>query len=968
VSTHHVFRPREFADDVQFGYIDRAASGPRQHNPQLVLNHGGSTVEHTLLEELNRSSRFTFSVAFVTPGAIAQLKQHLLEFDGTGRVITSDFLGFNQPQAFAELLKLSEHTEIDVRRHTARGFHPKGYIFEQDQCVTAVIGSSNLTSQALSTNHEWNLRVSAADDSDLANQLGVLLDEEVESSEPLTEEWVEKYASTYLAPARRTPVPVEIDDSNSSTEPTIVPNAMQQDALLEIDLARAEGAPRAVIISATGTGKTMLSALDVRNVNPDRLLFIAHREQILDRTIKEYRRVFDLPESDFGKLTGGAKQSDRRFVFATVQTLAQDDVLASIASDAFDYVIIDEAHRAGAETYRRIIDHLTPNFLLGMTATPERTDGFNVFELFNYVVPYEIRLNHALEAEMLSPFHYYGITDVVYDDGTTTSVDTDLARLITAERIDHLIGALDKYGQAGVAPRGLIFCSRKDEAAALSEALNQRSLRGAQLRTVALTGEDSIAERQRRVAELESGKLDYILTVDIFNEGVDIPTVNQVVMLRQTQSAIVFVQQLGRGLRLADGKDHLVVIDMIGNYANNFLIPIALFGDETLNRESLRERMNETFEGGTLPGLSSVSFDELSRERVLESITKNKLDSMTNLRLALVAMQHRTGGIPKLWDFYRFESVDPVLLATKKEHYPGLVQSLLREEHKLTEKASRALSLLSNEAFATKRLHETVLLELLVGRDEVSIDEVCDAFASYGLGRSELDVRTSVDSLALRGFSQADEKRYRVGIAEQTDRIVRLTQEFRTELESSTSLAENVDDLIRTGRALNASRYSMSRRFTPGMQYARRDATRMVGWPLSATSTVYGYKTDPELGVCTIFVTLHKASDVDASTAYEDALLDRSTMRWFSKSNRTIESRDVKPIVAGDVELHVFVQKDDSEGPGHYYLGRAIAEDAIETAMRGNAGEALPVVEMTLRFDEPISQGLFDYFRPDSLA
>ena len=180
------------------------------------------------------------------------------------------------------------------------------------------------------------------------------------------------------------------------------------------------------------------------------------------------------------------------------------------------------------------------------------------------------------------------------------------------------------------------------------------------------------------MVELEAGELDYILTVDIFNEGVDIPSVNQVVMLRQTQSAIVFVQQLGRGLRLADGKDYLVVIDFIGNYANNFLIPIALFGDESLNRESLRERLNETVDGGTLPGLSSVSFDEVSRERILKSIVSTKLDSMANLKTAVLAMQNRVGGVPTLWDFYRFESVDPVLLATKQENYPALVQSLLQ--------------------------------------------------------------------------------------------------------------------------------------------------------------------------------------------------------------------------------------------------------------------------------------------------
>ncbi len=954
-----------FGLDIQFGYVGAEVEGPRHYNPRLVLNQDGSTVEHALLEELDRCRSFTFSVAFISPGAIAQLKQHLVDFKGQGRIVTSDFLGFNQPQAFAELLNLQEHTGIDVRRHTATGFHPKGYIFERGRSTTAIIGSSNLTSSALSRNHEWNLKVSAASGSDLGSQLKALVEAQIAASEPLTQEWIDEYAATYVAPPRRgqrTPAA-----GAETLGPGVTPNEMQQDALLALDLARANGAKRAVIISATGTGKTILSALDVRAVNPSRLLFVVHREQILDRTIQEYRRVLGGPTTDYGKLTGSLKQSDRRYVFATIQTLSQRSMLSTIAPEAFDYVIIDEAHRAGADTYLRVLEHLKSAFLLGMTATPERTDGFNVFELFHYVVPYEIRLNHALEAGMLAPFHYYGVADVTYEDGSTTTEDTELGVLITPERVEHLLRALELYGQAGVAPRGLIFCSRKEEAKALSAALNERNLRGRQLRTVALTGDDPVELRERRVVELEAGQLDYILTVDIFNEGVDIPAVNQVIMLRHTQSAIVFVQQLGRGLRLAAGKEYLVVVDFIGNYASNFLIPIALFGDESLNRESLRERLNETVDGGALPGLSSVSFDEISRERVLNSIVTTKLDSMSNLRTALLAMRNRVGGVPALWDFYRFESVNPVLLATKKEHYPALVQSLLRVDSGMSEVANRALALLSHEVLAAKRLHECILLGLLLSGEPVTLQQVAEVLAGHGLPSDQLHVSTAIDTLALRGYAQSEENRYQAGIAVQSEDAVQLSASMVNELASSSSLTMAVQDILKTGMALNRQQYLPAVPFTPGMQYSRRDAARIVGWPRRTASTIYGYKTDEELGVCTIFVTLHKAADVDASTAYEDALLDRSTMCWFSKNNRNLSSRDVKPIVDGRVALHVFVQKDDAEGSDHYYLGRATAIDAEETTMRNASGQALPVVSMTLKFAEPIKQGLFDYFQPAAL-
>lgn len=953
--------PNQFRKDIEFGYINGDASGLGLYSPKLVLNQDGRTVEHSIVEELVRCRSFTFSVAFISAGAIAQLKQHFRDFAGFGRIITSDYLAFNQPRAFEELLNLKEQFGIEVRRHEARSFHPKGYVFEQQNCITAIIGSSNLTSSALSQNHEWNIKVSAAMGSDLARQMNDLINEQVSSSIPLTHEWVDHYSSIYRPLLPRLPhSDIQLEPLTPAT--LIQPNQMQGDALLALDFVRAEGAERAVIISATGTGKTMLSALEVRAVNPSRLLFIAHREQILDRTIVEFQKVLGGNSSDYGKLSGTSKQIESRYVFATIQSLSKKDLLENIAPTLFDYIIIDEAHRSGAESYNRVIEHFKPKFLLGMTATPERTDGFNVFELFHYNVPYEIRLHQALAEGMLSPFHYYGISDLTYTDGSTTSNASELGRLTSIERVNHLISAIEIYGQSGVDPRGLIFCSRIQEAKSLSLALNEQKLRGKQLRTVALSGENSVEERERFVSKLESGNLDYILTVDIFNEGVDIPSVNQVIMLRQTQSAIVFVQQLGRGLRLSSGKEYLVVIDFIGNYNNNFLIPIALFGDESLNRESLRERLNETVEGGALPGLSSVSFDEISRERILNSITQNNLDSMANLKVAFLSLQNRLGGMPKLWDFYRFKSVDPILLATKQDHFPALIQSLLRVDPELSEESSRALNLLSHEVMAAKRLHEFYLLELLLETGSVRISDLKELFEAEGLLAGEVQINGVIDTLLLRGYPRADINRYRTGIIELVNETIRLTQAFKFALEENPSLRVAIKDLIKTGKAVTRDRYGSKTLFTPGMQYSRRDAARIVGWPRATASTIYGYKSDVESGLCTVFVTLEKSSEIGASTAYQDELLDPSTLRWYSKSRRSLASKDVAGIISGQVKIFVFVKKDDALGSDHYYLGRATTHNAEETTMAGTNGEPLLVVTMLLKFDDPIQQGLFDYF------
>ena len=322
-----------------------------------------------------------------------------------------------------------------------------------------------------------------------------------------------------------------------------------------------------------------------------------------------------------------------------------------------------------------------------------------------------------------------------------------------------------------VAPRGLIFCARKNEARALSTALNSRELQGTPLRTIALTGDDSVEFREQSVARLEAGELDYILTVDVFNEGVDIPTINQVVMLRQTQSAIVFVQQLGRGLRKAAGKDYLVVIDFIGNYANNYLIPIALFGDESLNKESLRKNLIAAEESGVLPGLSSVRFDRVAQERVLQAISSAKLDSMVMLKAAVKAIQERVGGTPALWDFLRFESVDPVLLATKSENYPTLAAKAPRRIRLGSARARTACLGSCRTKFSPRRRpHEFRLVRLLLEHDALSIQqEIASHSQPLEFRPSRVTIQGAIETLTLENHAEVDLKRYGAGVAERDE-------------------------------------------------------------------------------------------------------------------------------------------------------------------------------------------------------
>ncbi|WP_029089357.1 DUF3427 domain-containing protein [Brevibacterium album] len=963
----------QLRSDTAFGFLDRELASSQVYHPLLVSNRGTNTMVKAIRTELRRSRSFTFSVAFVSPSAVAMLKQAFLDFPGRGTIITSTYLGFNSPAAFWELLNLP-NVDVYVHEGSRHGFHSKGYLFAQEGPTTAIVGSSNLTDNALVRNHEWNLRFSALPGGDVVEQLRAEVDEQLAHSVPLTPEWIEQYAAQWTPPEER---PLAVDPLHPVER--IQPNAMQREALAEIEAVRAAGEERALVVSATGTGKTILAALDVRAFNPERMLFIVHREQILDRAIEEFQKVLEAPRSDFGKFVGSEKQLDRRYVFATDRSLANPEVLAQIAPDAFDYVLVDEVHRAGAAGYRRILEHLQPTFLLGVTATPERTDDFNVYELFDFNVPYEIRLQKALDEDMLAPFHYYGVTDFERE-GEVIDDFAQLGTLVDPDRIEHIIKALEAYGHAGAPVRGLMFCSGKKEAQELSQLLNQRDVRGKRLRTTSLTGEDPVSVREATVTRLENGELDYIVTVDVFNEGIDIPSVNQVVMLRQTESSIIFTQQLGRGLRKAAGKDHLVVIDFIGNYTNNYLIPIALFGNNSLNKDSVRRDLIEAQEAGAIAGLSSVNFDRVSQERIFESLATAKLDSLKAIKETYRQLQNRLGQAPKLYDFARFDLADPVVVATAgaDRNYWSLVKKFKGTEREPSPEQAAALRFLSSQILDGKRPHELLLfrelLEQLEGwRDGAGLDgevggracvsdaELVDLLVEQGVSAGEDVLRSLRAIFGLTFFTDTERPKYGRPVLDVSDGAFALSLEFAEHMRGDTDFAGHVWDVVETGLYLARHRYVWSEDLEVGKRYSRKDVCRLLNWKSDQKGTIYGYKVDLDTQTCPIFITYHKHDEVSASTAYEDEFLNESQVRWFTRSKRTLQSAEVKAIVENQVPLHLFAKKDDAEGTDFYYLGQATSSDPVQTKMRGEGGRELDVVTMTLSLRSAAEDALYQY-------
>lgn len=392
-------------------------------------------------------------------------------------------------------------------------------------------------------------------------------------------------------------------------------------------------------MTRAGTGKTYASAFALKNEKPKKALFIVHREIIAKQAIKSYQKVFGNTKK-LALLSGSSKEYEADILFATMSMMAKQETLNRYKPGEFEWICIDEVHRAGSDSYQRIMSYFQPKFWLGMTASPERTDGFDIFNLFDHNIAYEIRLQQALKEDMLCPFHYFGITDIEIN-GEIMNDKTGLRNfsyLISDKRVEYILQQANYYGYSGERVKGLVFCSSKKEAQELSKKFNARGYY-----TAALAGDASekhreacidlltkeVSEEEIQIHEKaiknkvsceleEMPYLDYIFTIDIFNEGVDIPEINQVLMLRPTESPIVFVQQLGRGLRKADDKEYVVIIDFIGNYMNNYMIPIALSGDRSYNKDSIRRYVSE----GTriIPGASTIHFDEISRTRIFQSI------------------------------------------------------------------------------------------------------------------------------------------------------------------------------------------------------------------------------------------------------------------------------------------------------------------------------------------------------------
>ncbi|MDF2648144.1 MAG: hypothetical protein K0Q73_3949 [Paenibacillus sp.] len=645
-------------------------------HPLLLTNSNTDPVHlfKALKYELMTADQAFFMVSFIRWSGLQLLIRAIDDFrreDASKKIkiLTSTYLKITEPKALRRLLELP-NVETKVFESGNVSFHTKAYLFERySNLNTVIIGSSNLTYSALKTGHEWNVKLPGETNSSVYSNARNAFEAYWNNSKavPLHEALIVAYekeynnkqvmlVNPYLA-AHHVDMVAKLEDiSNPITE--FKANKMQLEALQALDQTRKNGHDKGVVIAATGTGKTYLSAFDVRNFGARRMLFLAHRDEILESSRETFTKVFDHPKL-CGKLTGHVKEWDRPFLFSTVQTLSREEVLSRFSEEHFDYIIVDEFHHAEASTYKKVLDYFKPKFLLGLTATPDRMDGRDVLALCDHNVVYEIRLRDALKEGLLVPFRYFGLSDPTVDYTELDIqkgqfIEKELVRVLnTHERVEYIVDMIKKYGHDGSQMRALGFCATIEHARYMTEEFNRLGFN-----TGCLTGTDSPEQRQELIAQLEADNhpLQIIFTVNIFNEGVDIPKVNLILFLRPTESATIFIQQLGRGLRKVPGKEYVTILDFIGNYQKSFIVPLALSGQHNhraFDRDSLRIAIETEF--ADLPDGCFVDLEEISRQQILNKIDNIRMDKDLWLMDIYNQFRRELGYSPEVTDFLYFE-------------------------------------------------------------------------------------------------------------------------------------------------------------------------------------------------------------------------------------------------------------------------------------------------------------------------
>ena len=967
------FEKNILLESIKTGLINEDIESDIFFQPKIITNdyEKKEKVLASIDFLLQECDEFFFNVAFVTKSGVLSLFNTFKKIERLGKkgkILISKYQNFSDPYALRMLMKFSN---IDLRLIDENNFHAKGYLFKTKDNYELIIGSSNLTQDALSKNTEYNLKLSLSNKSKLAKEAISIFQKYFLQGINLTEDFLcnyEQIFNEYRSFDKSLKLKAE------RVFETLKPNSMQKNALENLRALREAKVNKALLISATATGKTYLSAFDVKQFDAKKVLFIVHRWNIAKKALDSFKKIFKA-ERTYGLFETSSKDINKDFIFTTNLTLSNSENLKRFEPDAFDYIIIDETHRAGAATYQKIINYFSPKFLLGMTASPERTDDYDIFELFEHNIAYEIRLQKAMEEELIVPFHYFGVTDISVN-GELLDENADFNQLTENERVNRIIEISKEYGCHDNSIRGLVFCSRKEEA---NELANKFNLRG--LKSLALTGSNTEYEREKAIERLESDndeyKLDYIFTVDIFNEGIDIPRINQIIMLRPTQSNIIFIQQLGRGLRKYQNKEYLTVIDFIGNYQNNFLIPVALFGDTSFNKDTLRKLLSSG--NSEIPGASTINFDEISKRKIFESISDANLQTRRALFNDYKLLKNRLGRTPMMLDFLENKSRDPIQFVTYAKSYLDFLNLVEKDFDIFLDPTNlKLLQILSGDINNGCSFLDVFILKIISQDKTITIESLQNKInEKYKIVLKKDSLKKIINILNLNFFFERKGGQrtpigdiYNFQIIKMEGNSLFIGNSLEKALQNNVFNKFFFDSLGYSLKSfeLKSRRTDYLDGFLRYEKYTRRDIHKILNWPNEPNHVnIGGYKSSEDKDNCPIFVTYKKAEDIADTIKYEDKFINNRTLQWFSKHRRTFKSNDVQEIKnskENNMRLPLFLKKDDNEGGEFYFLGdlevdkNSLSETFIEDKKNDKKEQ---IVRMEMFLDKPIKDDLYKY-------
>jgi superfamily II DNA or RNA helicase len=897
---------------------------------KLIVNSDKGNLLRELVKSMSECEQFYFSVAFINFSGLQLLLDPLKEAEKKGikgKIITSTYLNFTDAKA---LEKIREFNNVELKVFVTDkeiGFHTKAYIFEYKDCYKVIIGSSSITQSALKSNIEWNVEIITKENGRFIQDVLKEYDYLWHMSEDADPDFISRYEE-FLNSFKSTQITHQMIYENKKY---IVPNRMQKRATENLDRLRSFGEKKALVIAATGTGKTYMSAFDVKNVKPKKLLFIVHREEILKKAKDTFEMLLPNDGLSFGLLTGNHKQKHVDYVFATIQTISK--CFHEFEKEEFEYLIIDEAHHATSPTYQTVLNYFEPKFTLGMTATPERSDGYNVFDLFDNNMALEVRLHEALEDELVIPFHYFGITDIEGIDLSDVDID-DIGeitkRLKVNERVDFIIEKMDFYGHDGEKRKGLGFCVSIEHAQFMASEFNKRGYK-----SVCLYGADSPEKRELYINRLESDhdELEFIFTVDIFNEGVDIPSINTVLMLRPTNSPIVFIQQLGRGLRKHANKSFLTVLDFIGNHNKTFLIALALNGSRYYDKESLKVAIATGF--ANIPGCTHIQMDKISQERILAQIDNENFNSMKYLKEEYFEFKKlNQGRIPYLLlDYLKYDGApDPVKFIDREKTYLSFVAKVEKDDY--------LKGLLQNEAFEStlkelssklpiKRIYEFVIIRYLLDHEEINLE-----IAKRQILKMINDVD---DDSVFHAFECLNQNYYDSGQLKNKPKLFNYIEGKLTKTPIFIEQLKNqdyrkyIEDIITYGifryeKEFKSEYYGVPH-FKLYEQYPMIDAALLSNYR-KIHSSFRGSGLLANGKEYFLFIDLHKEEDVKESINYKDKFINERYFQWQSQNSTTQSSERGQNIIHNKkrgVNLHLFVRKYreiDGKNEPFIYIGK----------------------------------------------